>query len=99
MENPFEELNVKLHRIECVLSEICDILKIKGVNFSVEAKNVTDLNLSVRALNFLAYSNIKTVHELIGYSASELIKYNGMGKKSLSEIQLVLEEMGLSLKK
>jgi DNA-directed RNA polymerase subunit alpha len=59
--------------------------------------SVNEIELSVRAANCLNNANITTVGELAMKSESEMLKYRNFGKKSLNEIRLKLEELGLSL--
>jgi len=59
--------------------------------------NVRDLELTVRSGNCLTAANIETIGELISKSEIEMLKYRNFGKKSLDEIKVVLEKMGLSL--
>ncbi|MDR0445266.1 MAG: DNA-directed RNA polymerase subunit alpha [Puniceicoccales bacterium] len=59
--------------------------------------SVNEIELSVRAANCLNNANITTVGELALKSEAEMLKYRNFGKKSLNEIRLKLEELGLSL--
>ncbi|PID90926.1 MAG: DNA-directed RNA polymerase subunit alpha [Bacteroidetes bacterium] len=55
-----------------------------------------DLELSVRALNCLKAADVETIGDLVQYSKQDLLKFRNFGKKSLTEIEDVLESMGLS---
>ncbi len=57
---------------------------------------VTDLELSVRSSNCLKDAKIKTIGDLVKKTEMEMLKYRNFGKKSLSEIQKILQDMGLS---
>ncbi len=59
---------------------------------------VETLNLSVRSFNCLKRAGISKVSELLDMTEDEIIKMRNFGKKSLDEIQQVLEERGLSLR-
>jgi DNA-directed RNA polymerase subunit alpha len=59
--------------------------------------SVNEIELSVRAANCLNNANITTVGELASKSEAEMLKYRNFGKKSLNEIRVKLEELGLSL--
>lgn len=61
------------------------------------AKNVANLDLSVRAVNCLNGDSIHYVGELVQRSENQMLKCRNFGKKSLTEIKEKLEEMGLSL--
>ncbi len=55
-----------------------------------------DLDLSVRAFNCLKAAKINSLSELVQYEQEELMKFRNFGQKSLSEIDLVLQDRGLS---
>src|SRR5690606_39015760 len=55
-----------------------------------------DLELSVRAFNCLKAAKINSLSELVHYTQEELMKFRNFGQKSLSEIDQVLHERGLS---
>ncbi len=57
---------------------------------------LSDMGLSVRAFNCLKAADIDTFADLVSYSRSELMKFRNFGKKSLSEIDLLIEKMKLS---
>ncbi len=56
---------------------------------------VDELELSVRSSNCLRAANIQTLVELVTKTESEMLKYRNFGRKSLSELQKVLEDLGL----
>jgi DNA-directed RNA polymerase subunit alpha len=58
---------------------------------------ITELELSVRSSNCLRDAKIKTIGELVKKSEMEMLKYRNFGKKSLSEINAILSNMGLHL--
>jgi DNA-directed RNA polymerase subunit alpha len=59
---------------------------------------VDELGLSSRAANCLRNANVKTVGELLEYSADQLMSFKNFGEKSLVEIVDKLAEMDLYLK-
>jgi DNA-directed RNA polymerase subunit alpha len=59
--------------------------------------NVKELELTVRSANCLTAAKIEKIGELVGKSESEMLKYRNFGKKSLDEINGLLENYGLSL--
>lgn len=59
--------------------------------------NVHELELSVRCSNCLAAAKIDTIGELIEKSENEMLKYRNFGKKSLEEINALLDKYELSL--
>ena len=56
-----------------------------------------ELELSVGSSNCLKEAKIKTIGDLVKRTEMEMLKYRNFGKKSLSEIQKILTDMGLSL--
>ncbi len=60
-------------------------------------RNVSELELSVRAANCLKNANIRTIADLVQKSELEMLKTKNFGKKSLNEIKEILNEMGLGL--
>ena len=58
---------------------------------------ISELELSVRSANCLREAKILTIGELVDKSQAELLKYRNFGKKSLTEIEELLQGMGLSL--
>lgn len=57
---------------------------------------LTDMNLSVRALNCLKAANVETLGRLVELNKGDLLKFRNFGKKSLSELEKLLEDLGLS---
>lgn len=56
---------------------------------------LSDMGLSVRAYNCLKAADIDTFADLVSYSRNELIKFRNFGKKSLNEIDQLVEKMKL----
>ena len=57
-----------------------------------------DLNLTIRASNCLRSANIRTMRELLTYTAKELRENKMFGQRSILEIEEVLKNIGLSLR-
>ena len=57
---------------------------------------LSDMGLSVRAFNCLKAADIDTFADLVSYSRAELMKFRNFGRKSLNEIDLLVERMKLS---
>ena len=57
---------------------------------------LVDLDLSVRALNCLKAADVETLGELVQYNRNDLLKFRNFGKKSLTELDDLLENMGLT---
>jgi DNA-directed RNA polymerase subunit alpha len=59
--------------------------------------SLAELELSVRATNCLETEGITTVRELILRSPDELLEVRNFGETTLREVQLKLQERGLTL--
>ena len=57
---------------------------------------LSDMGLSVRAYNCLKAADIDTFADLVSYSRAELMKFRNFGRKSLNEIDLLVDKMKLS---
>ena len=57
---------------------------------------LTDMNLSVRALNCLKAAEVDTLGELVQFNKTDLLKFRNFGKKSLTELDDLLESLNLS---
>ena len=59
-------------------------------------QRLVDMDLSVRALNCLKAAEVDTLGELVKYHRSDLLKFRNFGKKSLTELDELLEKNGLA---
>ena len=57
---------------------------------------LSDMGLSVRAFNCLKAAEIDTFADLVVYSRAELMKFRNFGRKSLNEIEILVDKMKLS---
>lgn len=57
---------------------------------------VDELELSVRSSNCLRAANIQTLKDLVTRSESDMLKYRNFGRKSLTELTSILEELNLA---
>ncbi len=57
---------------------------------------IDDFNLSVRSLNSLKNSNIRTLGDLVTYTEDELLKVKNVGEKALKEIADLLRQQDLN---
>ena len=58
---------------------------------------LADMDLSVRALNCLKAADVETLGELVKFNKNDLLKFRNFGKKSLTELDELLESLNLSL--
>ncbi len=57
---------------------------------------LSDMELSVRALNCLKTADVETLGELARFQRSDLLKFRNFGRKSLTELDALLERLKLS---
>lgn len=57
---------------------------------------LVDLDLSVRALNCLKAADVDSLGDLVQFNKNDLLKFRNFGKKSLTELEDLLETMSLS---
>ena len=57
---------------------------------------LVDLDLSVRALNCLKAAEVETLGDLVKFNKNDLLKFRNFGKKSLTELDELLQGMNLN---
>lgn len=57
---------------------------------------LSDLDLSVRAFNCLKAADVKTLGDLAKLEISDMMKFRNFGKKSLAELEQLIQEKGLT---
>ncbi|MCT4671838.1 MAG: DNA-directed RNA polymerase subunit alpha [Prolixibacteraceae bacterium] len=57
---------------------------------------LVDMDLSVRALNCLKAADVDTLGDLVQYNRNDLLKFRNFGKKSLTELDELLDSMTLN---
>ncbi|MDA3779765.1 MAG: DNA-directed RNA polymerase subunit alpha [Bacteroidales bacterium] len=78
--------------------------KVKNEEFDEEVLHMrqqlktklVDLDLSVRALNCLKAAEVETLGELVAFNKNDLLKFRNFGKKSLTELDELLEDKNLT---
>ena len=60
------------------------------------ARRIDELDLSVRSTNCLKNANIHTLRDLVRRSEREMLETKNFGRKSLEELQELLQRLGLS---
>lgn len=80
--------------------EKADILVAKEEDNKVQMLEMTieELDLSVRSYNCLKRAGINTVQELANKTEQEMIKVRNLGRKSLEEVKIKLQELELGFK-
>ena len=79
---------VQLANMELILVTLAVLKLLKS--------RLVDLDLSVRALNCLKAAEIETLGDLVQYNKSDLLKFRNFGKKSLTELEALLDMKNLS---
>ena len=90
--NMFVDLSDEAKNIE-IMVEREETKKEKVLEMTIE-----ELDMSVRSFNCLKRAGIDTVEDLVSRSEDEMIKVRNLGKKSLEEVILKLESLGLTLR-
>ena len=62
---------------------------------SLLKKSIDEMELSVRSHNCLQAAGIRTIYELVTKEENEMLKFKNFGRKSLTELEEKLGEMGL----
>lgn len=57
---------------------------------------LVDMDLSVRALNCLKAADVETLGELVTFNKNDLLKFRNFGKKSLTELDELLDNLNLN---
>ncbi|MDE6247136.1 MAG: DNA-directed RNA polymerase subunit alpha, partial [Muribaculaceae bacterium] len=57
---------------------------------------LSDMDLSVRALNCLKSAEVDTLGELVVFNKNDLLKFRNFGRKSLNELDDLLQNLNLS---
>ncbi|MEO6884624.1 MAG: DNA-directed RNA polymerase subunit alpha [Bacteroidia bacterium] len=57
---------------------------------------LVDMDLSVRALNCLKAADVDTLAELVSFNKNDLLKFRNFGKKSLTELEDLVQSKGLT---
>ena len=86
----------KIH-LEPVVSEVNEEFDEESLRMRQLLKSkLADMNLSVRALNCLKAADVETLGELVKYQKNDLLKFRNFGKKSLTELDDLLDHLELT---
>ena len=86
----------KIH-LEPVASEVSEEFDEDALHMRQLLKSkLADMNLSVRALNCLKAADVETLGELVKYQKNDLLKFRNFGKKSLTELDDLLDHLNLT---
>lgn len=92
-----DHLTIFIDAEESLVVEVAAEEEVDGADIgALLLKEIDDLNLSVRSANCLRNANINTVGDLVVRSEKEMLETKNFGRKSLEEIQKVLDKMGLT---
>jgi DNA-directed RNA polymerase subunit alpha len=57
---------------------------------------LVDMDLSVRALNCLKAADVETLADLVSFNKNDLLKFRNFGKKSLTELEELVQSKQLT---
>jgi DNA-directed RNA polymerase subunit alpha len=78
------------------IDDVVDKIDDKGIQLrNLLKKSIDEMELSVRSHNCLQAAGIHTIYELVTKEESEMLKFKNFGRKSLTELQEKLGDMGL----
>lgn len=106
-EEEISILKLTIKNMQCKLSEFEQRCKdiIEDSTFTEDDARMLHLldtpikgnfSLSRKAQNCLTWAEIETVGDLVQYSGMDLLKFRGLGKKTLGELEGLLDKLGLS---
>jgi|MDSZ01.2.fsa_nt_gb DNA-directed RNA polymerase subunit alpha len=78
-------------------NEWWNIDEIKSQHKIPQDLKIEDLQLSIRLANCLSNMGVVYLHQLLKYTATELLRSKNFGRKSLNEITEVLQEYNCKL--
>jgi DNA-directed RNA polymerase subunit alpha len=93
-----EHLNLFIDLTEHVDNMEIMFEKEEGKKEKVLEMTIEELDLSVRSYNCLKRAGINTVEELTNRTEDDMMKVRNLGKKSLEEVKVKLDELELGLK-
>lgn len=104
LEKEVERLNKEVENRESIILELNSKLEGHETTEQAEYKrmrnllatDVWDLDLSMRVLNTLRNAEIKTLGDLVKLHRPDLLHFRNFGKKSLNELDEIMENNGLS---
>jgi DNA-directed RNA polymerase subunit alpha len=93
-----DHLGIFIHLDESIREEETDSMseELSGLE-ALLTKRIDELDLSVRSVNSLKNANVLTLRDLVRKSEKDMLETKNFGKKSLEEVQEVLDKLGLSL--
>ena len=102
-QNVIEALQNRVKKLERInnidtapVSEYDYLLGDKGGTFTAMMNTpVYDLEISVRSLNCLKGADVNTLYDLVKCNKTDLMKFRNFGKKSLTELEDLLESLHL----
>lgn len=98
LEDHIDFLKIELGG-EIVMEKVKTTAKKTAKKAKEITQNIKDIKISEKAINALVENGIETVEELIDNTEEALAAIKGIGKKGLKEINKVLDDLGLTLKK
>lgn len=103
-KNKVAELTMKNKVLEesiCVMPKMLggailqDFNEVALNTYKILCSDLSDMDLTVRALNCLKAADIKTMAQLVAYNHKDLLTFRSFGKKSWNEVGDMVKEKGL----
>lgn len=94
----FENLRLALvnYHYDNETNEYAEQIRQKALIDNLQNLRIDELDLSVRARNCCKANNLETVNDLVRTSRQDMLKMRNFGKRSLTEIDEIIESMGLT---
>ena len=96
MKRQIAALQAELMTCQSYDTEMSNVSAEERKLYKLFGTKLENLDISVRALKPLIIANIETVGDLVQLNMCDLLKVRNFGKKSLTEVEDVLESMNLS---
>jgi len=95
-EAELEGLNPNDYHLTAIEDLMAELQTCIETNILIAIEKLVDLDLSVRALNCLKAAEVESLGDLVKFNKNDLLKFRNFGKKSLTELDELLETMNLS---
>lgn len=103
LQSKYNTLKYEVDTLRLKRMELCKKLSFEELgridvvpNYDILDKKMIEFDLSIRALNCLRSADIECMYELVSFKKNDLMKFRNFGKKSLMELEEVVEEYNLS---
>ncbi|MDD4921762.1 MAG: DNA-directed RNA polymerase subunit alpha C-terminal domain-containing protein [Bacteroidales bacterium] len=98
-------LQEKIEALELIVSDYERAFKNLTIDEQIKSKSINpyfikvgEIDFTSRTKNCLKHCEINNLGELTEYMKSDLFKWRNLGKKSINEIEMVLNKLGFGFK-